>query len=164
MLTRQATKADIARWKRMYRRHAPRLSPNRVSGEAIAAYLRENYTVTDVTDEKWRRVVAGNVLGNAFSAQKLKPGQAPAPVAFRVENAGAGEALYAAQSAPFAGQAIYAGIDLTTGAFTVEGSETLWDELFAFRGLDADDLTNYFLVAQYIEALRKTGRTIPRPA
>ena len=37
----------------------------------------------------------------------------------------------------------------------VEGSSQLWDELFAFRGLDDDDLTDFYLVAEYISCLKK---------
>ncbi len=37
----------------------------------------------------------------------------------------------------------------------VEGSSELWNELFAFRGLDEEDLKNYYLVAEYISCLKQ---------
>lgn len=48
------------------------------------------------------------------------------------------------------------GIDLTTGEFHVESENIekviqIYDDLFAYRGLDAADLKNYFLVAEYIK-------------
>lgn len=33
----------------------------------------------------------------------------------------------------------------------------LYDELVAWRGLDEDDLNNYYLVAEYIECLERFG-------
>ena len=33
----------------------------------------------------------------------------------------------------------------------------LWDEMYAFRGLDEEDLKNYVRVAQYILALKRFG-------
>ena len=47
------------------------------------------------------------------------------------------------------------GIDLVSGYFHVESPdrkemERIYDDLFAFRGLDETDLQNYFLVAQYL--------------
>jgi hypothetical protein len=50
---------------------------------------------------------------------------------------------------------IYVGIDLTSGEFQIECEDInsvipIYDDLFAFRGLDDDDIQNYFLVAQYL--------------
>ena len=39
----------------------------------------------------------------------------------------------------------------------VEGSSRLWDELFVYRGLDLVDLDNFYLVAEYVECLKKAG-------
>ena len=158
MLTHPATKQDIAHWQEEYARYRDRLAPNRRTGAELLAHLRALYPVTEVTDERWRAVIAGNVLENAFSAAKMPAGAAPLCLALRVENTGAGAALYAAQDAPFRGQSIYVGLELHTGEFTVEGGGSLlWDELFAWRGLDAADLDNYFLTAQYVECLARFG-------
>ena len=37
----------------------------------------------------------------------------------------------------------------------VEGTSLLWDELYAFRGLDAQDLENYVCVAEYIACMQR---------
>ncbi len=46
-------------------------------------------------------------------------------------------------------------IELNTSYIFVEGSSYLYDELMAFTGLDDKDITNYFLVAQYIKCKEK---------
>ena len=53
-------------------------------------------------------------------------------------------------------------MDLTTGFFQVESedpaaSARVYDDLFVYRGLDAADLENFFLVAQYV-TLSNHGR------
>ena len=50
---------------------------------------------------------------------------------------------------------IFVAIDEITGTFHVELSVLLWDELFAFRGLDAADLENCYLVAEYLACREK---------
>jgi len=37
----------------------------------------------------------------------------------------------------------------------VEGSEQIYDDLFAFRGLDEKDLNNVFMVAEYVKCIKK---------
>lgn len=45
--------------------------------------------------------------------------------------------------------------ELNTSYVYVEGSSYLYDELMVFTGLDGKDITNYFLVAQYIKCKEK---------
>ena len=59
-----------------------------------------------------------------------------------------GKLLYEKQDNIFKGEDIFVGIEMETGFIHVEGSSLLWDELFAFRGLDTDDLKNIYLVAE----------------
>lgn len=49
------------------------------------------------------------------------------------------------------------GLEHETAFVMVEGSSDLADELVAFAGLDAADLNNYDLVANYIACLEKFG-------
>lgn len=37
---------------------------------------------------------------------------------------------------------------------SVEGSEEIWDDLLAFRKLDEQNLTNFFLVAEYVRCIK----------
>ena len=59
--------------------------------------------------------------------------------------------LYDIQDNIFKGNKIFVGIELNTSYIFVEGSSYLYDDLIAFTGLDDKDITNYFLVAQYIK-------------
>lgn len=53
---------------------------------------------------------------------------------------------------------IIIGIESETGFAFVEGSKELSDEITAFQGLDSDELTNYYLVANYVRCLQKYNR------
>ena len=154
MQTTQITRQDIKRWKKIFAEYRPHLAPNRISGEALAAYLSSRYPVRPLDDPRAKRVVTDNIRANENLAQQLPKGCAPNPVCFIVERSGAGEALYCAQSAVFAGIDIFVGIDLVSGYFFVEGSSLLWDELYAHRGLNETDLENFYSVAEYIQCLK----------
>lgn len=155
MLTHEPTMEEIAGWKQMFAAYRPRLKPNRKSGEELLTYLRSRYPLRMLADAKADQVVIQNILLNESLARELPPGGAPSPVCCIVEPVGAGEALYQEQDACFAGIEIFVGIDLVTGYFVVEGSSRLWDELYAFRGLNENDLENYYSVAQYIACLKR---------
>ena len=53
---------------------------------------------------------------------------------------------------------IFVGVDLVSVFFTVEGSSMLWDEIYAFQGIDERDLKHCVRVAQYIAALKRLGK------
>lgn len=44
---------------------------------------------------------------------------------------------------------------METGYFHIEGSSMLYDELFKFRGLDKQDLENFFLIYEYVKQTDK---------
>lgn len=155
MLMHEPSAEDIANWKQVFAAYRPRLKPNRKSGEELLTYLRSHYSLRALQDADADQVVIQNILLNEPLARELPPGAAPKPFCCIVEPVGAGEALYREQDACFAGIEIFVGIDLTTGYFVVEGSSRLWDELYAFRGLNETDLENYYSVAQYIACLRR---------
>ena len=55
---------------------------------------------------------------------------------------------------------VLVGIDLCTGEFHVESEDIeeviqIHDDLFAYRGLDAEDINNFFLVAEYVKLTQK---------
>lgn len=157
MQTTKPTREQIEGWKATFAAYRPRLRPNRKTAEELIATLRARYPVVEMDDERWKQTVILNVTMNPFSAKKLPAGQAPEAVVFRIRNEGAGEVLYERQREPFLGLPITVGVERVTGEFHVEGSADLWDELFAFRGLDAADLENFYLVAEYIGCLEKAG-------
>lgn len=87
----------------------------------------------------------------------MPAGATPSVATFIVENTGAGKVLYENQDRIFKGNSIFVGIDLESGYFCVEGSSMLWDELYAFQGLDENDIQNYYRVAEYISCLKRFG-------
>lgn len=137
MLTKPPTQSMIAEWKRIYEKYRPTLLPNRKSGAELDSYLKSHYTTYPINTKPANNIVTENIMSTEHHREKLPDGMLPQPVTYFV-----GE------------NKVFVGIDLVTGFFTVEGSEKLHDELFAFRGLDESDLNNFFLVAEYINCLR----------
>lgn len=157
MLNHAATEADVASWKRTFAKYRGRLAPNRISGAELYAYLESRHCLIPVEDCRAERVVTSNVLENECFARELPDGVPPSPICCFVEPVGAGIALYREQDAAYSGCEIMVGIDLTSGYFLVEGSDLLWDELYARRGLSENDLKNFFSVAEYISCLKRFG-------
>ncbi len=155
MLMQECTPEMAAEWKSVFNEYKGLLRPNRKKAADLIEYLEGKYQLVELEDERWKQVVADNVLLNGFDAGKLSAGKKVAPKVFRVENTGRARTLYLQQDEIFKGMEIIAGIDMETGFFHIEGSSMLWDELFAFRGLDKDDLSNYYLVAEYIACLKR---------
>lgn len=157
MLTHEPSAEEIAAWTSVFDAYHARLKPNRKTGAELQAYLLAHYPLRPLTDAQAERVVCENILQNEPFARELPPGAAPNPVCFLVERAGSGESLYREQDACFRGIDIFVGLDLVTGFFCVEGSSRLWDELFAFRGLNEADRNNRYCVAEYVSCLERFG-------
>jgi hypothetical protein len=155
MLTRKVTPEMIREWKETSATWRPLLHPDKKTGHEILAYLTGKYPVRELPAGSLDEVISDNVLLNDCNARKIPAGKIPEAVGFLIENTGAGKQLYENQDAFFRGTTILAGVELHSAYFMVEGSSLLWDELFAFRGLDEEDLTNYYLVAEYVACLRR---------
>lgn len=157
MQNHAAGREEIDSWKRTFAEYRDRLVPNRKSGEELFAYLESRYRLTPPEGGRAEQTVVLNILENECFARELPSGAAPDPVCRIVEPDGAGDALYRAQDELYSGCKILVGIDLVSGYFSVEGSGLLWDELCAYRGLNENDLKNYYSVAEYIACLRRFG-------
>ena len=155
MLMEELTPKMVEAWKAINDENKAKLRPNRKTACEIIDYMKDKYPVTEITDDKWQQVVANNILLNEVYAKKLPADKLPVAIVFLIENTGRGELLYEKQDEIFKGQNIFVGIELETAFFHVEGSSMLWDELFALRGLDEDDLNNFYLVAEYVTCLQK---------
>jgi hypothetical protein len=155
MLMQECTPEMAAEWKSVFNEYKTRLHPNRKRAADLLAYLKDKYTLAELADEVLKQVVVDNVMLNKFNAGKLPADKTVNPKVFRVENSGQAQSLYRQQDDVFKGTEIIIGIDMETGFFHIEGSSLLWDQLFAFRGLDKEDLTNYYLVAEYIACLKR---------
>ena len=157
MLMQEPTPEMVRAWKKTYDTYRAELKPNNKPMKEVIAYLKKQYPVTELQDEKMRSVVTGNVTANEFYAHRIPDGKHPEPQVFQVENTGPGRYLYESQDEIFRGCRIIAGFEPASGYFMVEGSSRLWDELFVFRGLDEEDLDNFYLVAEYVTCIQKSG-------
>lgn len=143
MLTSEPTPDMINNWKKIYEDNKERLKPNRKSGSEVDSYFRNKYKPDCFDSEEFREIIRGNILQNQFNKDKLPQGKLPDIACYKVADG-----------------KVVVGIDLVTGFIQVESEdisemEKIYDDLFAFRGLDEQDLTNYFLAAQYVEHLMK---------
>lgn len=150
MLMQEPTEEMIKEWKDIYNKNKENLKPNKKCGLEIIEYLKEKYSVVEIENSKLEKVVYDNIVLNEYSNQKLC-GKNPIIRLFKVTD----EELYKKQDNIFKGIEIIVGIELNTSYILVEGSSYLYDELIAFTGLDDKDITNYYLVAQYMKCKEK---------
>lgn len=150
MLMQEPTEEMIKEWQNIYNKNKDKLKPNKKDGLEIIAYLKEAHSVIEIENTELEKVVYDNIVLNEFSNQKLCD-KYPIIRLFEVTD----KNLYEKQDNVFKGIKIVVGIELNTSYIFVEGSSYLYDELTAFTGLDDKDITNYFLVAQYIKCKEK---------
>lgn len=157
MLMQEVTPEMVESWKEVWNKYKDKLHPNRKSGKEVVEYLKNKYHLEELHDDNAKQAVINNVLYNKPYADKLRMGIELSAVTFVIENKDNGKFLYENQDEIFKGNNVFVGIELESGFFCVEGSSLLWDELYAFRGLDEKDIQNYFCVAEYIFCLKKFG-------
>ncbi len=150
MLTIEATPEMVEEWRAIWKERRHELQPNRRSGAELIAYLQSHYDVTEFSEPFAASIISGCVTDNSHNAAKLPEGTQPKPRTFRLNNTGSAMRLFTQDPVYRYQDSIFVGIDEVTGTFHVELSTLLWDELFAFRGLDAADLENCYLVAEYL--------------
>lgn len=136
MLMYEPTKEMIEEWKAIFDQVRGTLRPNRKSGEEVDRYFREIYPWKEYTSPEFRQMLKTGILENEHTIKKLH-GLRPDIRTYLVED-------------------VLIGIDLISGEFHVESEDfdrmqEIYDDLFAFRGLDEEDLENFFLVAQYVK-------------
>ncbi|EAC3456724.1 hypothetical protein VV27_13455 [Listeria monocytogenes] len=137
MLSKEATPKLIKEWQKIYYDHIDNLVPNRKTGFEINEYFRKNYSFICVNNKNAKETVIQNIINNESFKEKLSVGVKPKPMTYTIRDSN-----------------IFVGIDLISGYFCVEGSEEVYDDLFAYRGLDESDLKNFYLVAEYIRCKR----------
>lgn len=157
MLMQQPTLEMVERWKDVWREYKDKLLPNRKSGIEVVEYLKNKYILKELNDDNAKQVVIDNLIYNKSLADKLPMGVETSVITFVIENKSRGKFLYENQDEIFKENDIFVGVELESGFFCVEGSSLLWDELYAFQGLDEKDIQNYFCVAEYISCLKKFG-------
>lgn len=143
MLTKKPTAEMIKAWEKTFKENHDTLFPNRKTGKEVDEYFKEKYEYDELDSEKHREIVEYNIMHSNHNKAKLPEDVLPQISIYKVKETD-----------------IIVGIDRITGFFQVEGEDIdkvaeIHDDLFAFRGLDAADIENYFLVAQYIECTSK---------
>lgn len=138
MLMQEPTPEMVEKWKKIWIEYKDKLRPNRKSGKEIVEYLKSKYPLQELHDDNSKQVVIDNLIYNKHLADKLSVGAEPSAVTFIIENKDNGRFLYENQDEIFKGINIFVGVELESGFFCVEGSSLLWDELYAFQGMDAN--------------------------
>ena len=143
MILSELTPEKVAEMKLVYEAHRPLLHSNRKSGAEVDAYFRSSYPYQPLDDYAFQAAAAANIMENEHFCAKLQDGTRPDIRCYRTGN-------------------MLVGIDLVSGAFHVEAVDMaaaipVYNDLFVFRGLDEDDLTNFVLVAEYVELLHESS-------
>ncbi|MBQ6714082.1 MAG: hypothetical protein IJN15_00870 [Clostridia bacterium] len=154
MIFAPATPEKLLEWRHIHSKFKAKLSPNRKSGSEVLEYIKNKYVLEKLYEEKYLELVTGNILENEFHKQKLNENR-PNPRAFLLKNEGNGKTIYDNQEAIWKNCPIFIGVDLESGFYIVEGSCFLYDELYAFQGIDRYDIENCVRVADYIECIKK---------
>lgn len=137
MLTTEPTLDMIAEWKQIFDKYHFSMKANRRTGNEVNQYFKTKYIHQILENEEFKKIVTLNITENDFSCSKLPKGVLPNVRSYQTGN-------------------VLVGIDLSSGEIHIEGENIeecipIYDDLFVYRGLDEDDLKNYFLVAQYVQ-------------
>lgn len=137
MLTKEPTPELIKDWKRIFETYHCSMLPNRKTGSDVDSYFRSKYPYQVYDSAKFKKIVEFNIVENEHSRNKLQNETKPNIKSYSVDD-------------------VFIGIDLVSGEFHVESEDInrsiqIYDDLFVYRGLDEEDLKNYFLVAEYIK-------------
>lgn len=141
MLTTEATPEMIAEWKQIFENHHADMHPNRKTGAEVDAYFRTKYPYQLFNSEEFCKVVESNILENNFIREKLPKGVLPDIKTYSIDG-------------------VLVGIDLSSGEFHIESDDIekaapIYDDLFVYRGLDKQDLKNFFLVTEYVKLVQR---------
>ena len=145
----------VCEWRKIHAKFKDKLQPNRKSGKEVLEYLQNKYLLDEINEETAFNAVYETVLNNEFRKQKLPPNSQPEPKTFILKNEGNGKTIYDNQEYIWENCPIFIGIDLSSGYVQVEGSCFLYDEIYAFQGIDEFDIENCVRVAEYIDCLQK---------
>lgn len=136
MLMQEPTPEMIQTWMEIFEKYHVLMQPNRKTGVQLDVYFRNKYDYTVLQQKFFTEAVAANILENECFSVKCPEGKSPIVRTYRTGD-------------------VLVGIDLVSGYFQVECEEIekavpIYDDLFVYRGLDETDLTNFFLVAEYV--------------
>ena len=168
-------------WKGIYDDFIPHLRPNKKSAAEVLAYIENSYPTEAETSPAAQKVVALNAQSyrDYLPEDSFTQDTIPEIIILKVKNEGAGKRLYDRQQQDYTDFfaehkgfveelakppseqfpiPILVGVEKHSSFVYVEGSPTLTDEISLFQGLNERELTNIYLVAQYIQILKKYNR------
>ncbi len=110
--------------------------PNRRTGNEVDQYFRKKYSYQIFNNAEFQEIAALNITKNEFFRSKLPKDELPNIQSYQTNN-------------------VLVAIDLSSGEFHIESKNAeeaapIYDDLFVYRGLDEEDLKNFFLVAEYV--------------
>ena len=165
--------------KAIYDEYIPYLKPNIKDAEEIINHIKSKYPTEEDASARAKKVVELNALGyrEYLPDGIFQEDTALDTTALIVKNEGAGKILYDKQEQdyhdllkeqknliknieglPFEKCPIVIGIEKHSGYVFVEGSPPLADEIILLQGLNAKELKNIYLVAHYIQILKKNNQ------
>ena len=160
MIFGPASKEKLYEWRTIHNQHKDKLVPNKRSGKEVLEYLQNKYLLEEISEDNTFRAVSETVLKNSFQKQKLSKNSKPQPRCFILRNEGYGKFIYDNQEDIWNGCPVFIGIDMCSGYVQIEGSCLLYDEIYAFQGVDEYDIENCVRVADYIGCIKKFNPTL----
>lgn len=127
----------IEEWKKIFQEHHLLLTPNRKTGLELDQYFQDKYPYEIFDSARFKKIVKMNITENEHSLHKLPNREKMDIRTYRIKD-------------------VLIGIEISSGEFHIECEDIektafIYDDLFLYRGLDVDDLNNYFLVAEYVK-------------
>lgn len=148
----------VKKWMDTYKKYVPMLAPNQRTITEVIEYIKSKYPMVENESEKYKSVVVNNITMNKVFAKRIPDGKELNSIVFFIKNEGNARTLYENQEAIYKDVPIIIGMESETGFVLVEGSKELYDEIVAFKGLDSHELTNFYLVSNYIRCLKKYNK------
>lgn len=155
----------------IYMKYAPLLKPNKKSITDILEYIKLKYPIESEDSYNTIKAIEWTVMNNFFR-DKSRDEIKLEVKSYKIRNEGTGSYLYELQKQEFLDVVddvlgdknilhpnritdIKISVELYTEYISVDGSQTLADEIIILRGLDKEDLKNKYLVNHYIQTLKK---------
>lgn len=148
----------VKEWIDTYKKYSPMLEPNQKTITEVIEYIKSKYPMVENKSEKYKSVVVSNITMNKVFAERIPNGKELNPIIFFIKNEGNARYLYENQETIYKDVPIIIGMESETGFVLVEESKELYDEIVAFKGLDSYELTNFYLVSNYIRCLKKYNK------
>lgn len=148
----------VREWIDTYKKYSSILKPNQKAITEVIGYVKSKYPIEENKFEKYKSVAIDNITMNKVFTEKIPNKNELNPIVFSIKNEGNARTLYENQEAIYKDFPIIIGMESETGFVLVEGSKELHDEIVAFKGLDSRELTNFYLVSNYIWCLKKYNK------